>query len=189
MEPAFEIVCLGAGGGPLEGDVLGYMCKPYARRWDEGWLGLEGGEYQWKPCFCLSLTDSRSCPTGCGIGALTALLHQAILTKALRRLHESSNNPSPNYPSTHAFSQRSTSSSDQRGEVEASGPTPLHSPPISADIKESFNSKPPQVISKLGIAGREQVHVEEDTLFPGLVWPEDYQTPVLKAAWLFSHMT
>lgn len=43
QEPAFEIVCLGAGGGPLEGDVLGYMCKPYARRWDEGWLGLEGG--------------------------------------------------------------------------------------------------------------------------------------------------
>lgn len=43
MQPAFEIVCLGAGGGPLEGDVLGYMCKPYASRWDEGWLGLEGG--------------------------------------------------------------------------------------------------------------------------------------------------
>ena len=46
QEPAFEIVCLGAGGGPLEGDVLGYMCKPYARRWDEGWLGLEGGEFK-----------------------------------------------------------------------------------------------------------------------------------------------
>jgi hypothetical protein len=146
-----------------------------------------------RACSAFSLTSSRA--TGCGIGALTALLHQAILTKALRRLHEASNNPSPAYPSNHAFSQRSTSSSEQHNEIGVNEPVALHSPPISAvtangkDINETFNSKPPQVLSKLGIAGKEQVHVEEGTLFPGLVWPEDYQTPVLKAAWLFSHLT
>ncbi|GHJ87842.1 hypothetical protein NliqN6_4244 [Naganishia liquefaciens] len=173
-EPAFEIVCLGAGGGPLEGDVLGYMCKPYARRWDEGWLGLEGG---------------------CGIGALTALLHQAILTKALRRLHEASNNPSPASLSHHAFAHHPTSSSREPIDTEPILSSAPPSPPISTvplnrkNIEESINSKPPQVLSKLGIAGKEQVHVEEGILFPGVEWPEGYSTPVLKAAWLFSHLT
>lgn len=87
------------------------------------------------------------------------------------------------------------SSSSESNDPNRSTQTALASPPISAvavhskDIEESLNSRPPEVLSELGIAGTEQVHVEEGMLFPGLVWPEGYSTPVLKAAWLFSHLT
>ncbi|WVQ77839.1 hypothetical protein IAR50_007536 [Cryptococcus sp. DSM 104548] len=42
-QPAFEIVVLGSGGGPLETDCAGYLVKPYASRWEDGVLGVEGG--------------------------------------------------------------------------------------------------------------------------------------------------
>ncbi|KAJ9111703.1 hypothetical protein QFC19_001063 [Naganishia cerealis] len=166
--PVFEIICLGAGGGPLEGDVLGYMCKPYASGWDQGWIGLEGG---------------------CGIGALTALLHQALLTKALRELHQASALNSQ----ADTRSQSRTQQRDAEGtiEQEVALPTPPTSAHVNAGtrIGDTVNSIPPAMVANLGRTGHEEVHVEEETLFPGLRWPEDYQTPVLKAAWLFSHLT
>ncbi|OXC68333.1 hypothetical protein AYX13_03034 [Cryptococcus neoformans] len=42
-EPAFEIVVLGSGGGPLETDCAGYLVKAIDQRWEDGILGLEGG--------------------------------------------------------------------------------------------------------------------------------------------------
>ncbi|KAJ9121602.1 hypothetical protein QFC22_002221 [Naganishia vaughanmartiniae] len=170
-KPAFEIVCLGAGGGPLEGDVLGYMCKPYASRWDQGWIGLEGG---------------------CGIGALTALLHQAILTKALRQLHQASVHNSPALSAETVTPQPEPQEAERLGLQELPLPTPptsAHVAVSSIDIRNTVNSRPPALVQNLGTSGREGVHVEEGTLFPGLTWPDDYQTPVLKAAWLFSHLT
>ncbi|KAJ9091378.1 hypothetical protein QFC21_007233 [Naganishia friedmannii] len=170
-EPAFEIVCLGAGGGPLEGDVLGYMCKPYASRWDQGWVGLEGG---------------------CGIGALTALLHQAILTKALRQLHQAS---AHNRPVALTSPSDETITGIQEEDRSIHHELPLPTPPTSAhvaastSIRDTVNSRPSAMVANLGTTGAEGVHVEEGTLFPGLSWPDDYQTPVLKAAWLFSHLT
>lgn len=55
--PAFEMVVLGSGGGPLETDSSGwvsrarchdvvdrrYLVKPYHSRWEDGILALEGG--------------------------------------------------------------------------------------------------------------------------------------------------
>lgn len=50
---AFEVICLGAGGGPLETDVSGYMVKRCTSdegdhqqggvRWTDGWVSIEGG--------------------------------------------------------------------------------------------------------------------------------------------------
>ncbi|TYJ54479.1 hypothetical protein B9479_004899 [Cryptococcus floricola] len=42
-QPAFEIVVLGSGGGPLETDCAGYLVKPYGSKWEDGVLGVEGG--------------------------------------------------------------------------------------------------------------------------------------------------
>ncbi len=41
---AFEVIVLGSGGGPLETDCSGYLVKPLGRRWEDGLVGLEGGE-------------------------------------------------------------------------------------------------------------------------------------------------
>ncbi|WVQ80159.1 hypothetical protein IAT38_002264 [Cryptococcus sp. DSM 104549] len=41
--PAFEIVVLGSGGGPLETDCSGYIVKALSSRWEDGILALEGG--------------------------------------------------------------------------------------------------------------------------------------------------
>lgn len=136
------------------------------------------------------------CAIGCGIGALTALLHQAILTKVIRQMQQASvNNPSSRIPTDQGFSQPLTPNPSAQTSESADSHLPPQTPPVTAstsggtDIKTSFNSKPPHVLKKLGVAGQEQVHVEEEILFPGVEWPEDYQTPVLKAAWLFSHLT
>jgi len=56
--PVFEMVVLGAGGGPLETDCSGqvisprasklltdrYLVKPYDSGWEEGMVSLEGGK-------------------------------------------------------------------------------------------------------------------------------------------------
>lgn len=42
-KPAFEIVVLGSGGGPLETDCSGYLLKPIHAKWEDGAIGLEGG--------------------------------------------------------------------------------------------------------------------------------------------------
>ena len=42
--PSFTFVCLGVGGGPLEGDCSCYMLKPAHRAWSEGAVVVEGGE-------------------------------------------------------------------------------------------------------------------------------------------------
>ncbi|EIW65931.1 hypothetical protein TREMEDRAFT_35751 [Tremella mesenterica DSM 1558] len=39
----FELIVLGSGGGPLETDCSGYLLKPINRRWEDGFLALEGG--------------------------------------------------------------------------------------------------------------------------------------------------
>ncbi|WWD17019.1 hypothetical protein CI109_101455 [Kwoniella shandongensis] len=52
-KPAFEIIVLGSGGGPLETDCSGYLVKPAQKSWEDGLLALEGGS---------------------GLGALTSLL-------------------------------------------------------------------------------------------------------------------
>ncbi|RXK39903.1 hypothetical protein M231_02837 [Tremella mesenterica] len=39
----FELIVLGSGGGPLETDCSGYLLKPIKRRWEDGFLALEGG--------------------------------------------------------------------------------------------------------------------------------------------------
>lgn len=128
---------------------------------------------------------------GCGIGALTALLHQAILTKALRELHQASIHNSP-APSNETVTQQQDQHEDEQPIQQE---LPLPTPPTSAhataniSIRDTVNSKPPAMVANLGTTGAEGVHVEEGTLFPGLSWPDDYQTPVLKAAWLFSHLT
>lgn len=41
--PAFELIVLGASGGPLETHSSGYMLKAVGVDWKEGWVGLEGG--------------------------------------------------------------------------------------------------------------------------------------------------
>lgn len=141
-----------------------------------------------------SLAD-RVRAIGCGIGALTALLHQAILTKALRRLHQASGNPSPLIPTDQGFSQPLTPDPSAQTAESIESQVPPQTPPVTAStsgeagIRNTYNSRPPPVLRTLGIAGQEVVHVEEEILFPGLEWPEDHETPVLKAAWLFSHLT
>ncbi|GAA5941992.1 hypothetical protein JCM1841_003853 [Sporobolomyces salmonicolor] len=42
-KPAFELLVLGCGGGPIESNLSCYLVKPYARRWAEGCTSLEGG--------------------------------------------------------------------------------------------------------------------------------------------------
>ncbi|ORX35621.1 cyclic-AMP phosphodiesterase [Kockovaella imperatae] len=71
VQDAFEIVVLGAGGGPLETDVSGYMLKPAHKGWEEGFVALEGGS---------------------GLGALTELID---------RHGSSSLFPSTHFPPTH----------------------------------------------------------------------------------------
>lgn len=43
-EPSFTFVCLGVGGGPVEGDCSCYLLKPAQKKWDEGSIVVEGGE-------------------------------------------------------------------------------------------------------------------------------------------------
>ncbi|ORY66816.1 cAMP phosphodiesterases class-II-domain-containing protein [Leucosporidium creatinivorum] len=42
-DPAFEMLVLGCGGGPLETNLSSYLCKPYSTRWSDGCTLLEGG--------------------------------------------------------------------------------------------------------------------------------------------------
>ncbi|GAA5881808.1 hypothetical protein JCM1840_003884 [Sporobolomyces johnsonii] len=42
-KPAFELLVLGCGGGPIESNLSCYLVKPYTRTWDEGCTSLEGG--------------------------------------------------------------------------------------------------------------------------------------------------
>ncbi|KAJ3806602.1 cyclic-AMP phosphodiesterase [Lentinula aff. lateritia] len=44
--PAFALVCVGSGGGPLESDLSGYLLKPYKEEWDSGIIALEAGSGQ-----------------------------------------------------------------------------------------------------------------------------------------------
>ncbi|KAJ3728879.1 cAMP phosphodiesterases class-II-domain-containing protein [Lentinula raphanica] len=45
-EPAFALVCVGSGGGPLESDLSGYLLKPFNAGWEAGILALEAGSGQ-----------------------------------------------------------------------------------------------------------------------------------------------
>jgi hypothetical protein len=40
----FTWICLGVGGGPLEGDCSCYIVKPHEQEWEEGYAVVEGGE-------------------------------------------------------------------------------------------------------------------------------------------------
>ncbi|GAA5849257.1 hypothetical protein JCM9279_006428 [Rhodotorula babjevae] len=41
--PAFELLVLGCGGGPIETNLSSFLVKPYASKWTEGCTGIEGG--------------------------------------------------------------------------------------------------------------------------------------------------
>ncbi|BGP21128.1 hypothetical protein JCM10213_008959 [Rhodosporidiobolus nylandii] len=41
--PAFELIVLGCGGGPIETNLSSYLVKPYHAKWTDGCTGLEGG--------------------------------------------------------------------------------------------------------------------------------------------------
>jgi hypothetical protein len=43
-KPAFDLLVLGSSGGPLETDVPAYALKPADTAWEDGWVGLEGGQ-------------------------------------------------------------------------------------------------------------------------------------------------
>lgn len=43
---AFEMVVLGQSGGPTETELSGYILKAYETAWTDGWVGLEGGEFE-----------------------------------------------------------------------------------------------------------------------------------------------
>ncbi|CDR49400.1 hypothetical protein NBRC10512_000370 [Rhodotorula toruloides] len=42
-KPAFELLVLGCGGGPIETNLSSFLVKPYGRKWTDGCTGLEGG--------------------------------------------------------------------------------------------------------------------------------------------------
>lgn len=42
-KPAFEMLVLGCGGGPVGSNLSSYLVKSASRRWSEGCTGLEGG--------------------------------------------------------------------------------------------------------------------------------------------------
>ncbi|POY70977.1 putative 3',5'-cyclic-AMP phosphodiesterase [Rhodotorula taiwanensis] len=42
-KPAFELLVLGCGGGPVGSNLSSYLVKPAAQRWSEGCIGLEAG--------------------------------------------------------------------------------------------------------------------------------------------------
>lgn len=44
QKPSFTFVCLGVGGGPLEGDCSCYLVKPADMPWQAGTVVVEGGE-------------------------------------------------------------------------------------------------------------------------------------------------
>lgn len=44
QKPSFTFVCLGVGGGPLEGDCSCYLVKPADMPWHAGTVVVEGGE-------------------------------------------------------------------------------------------------------------------------------------------------
>ncbi|GAA6024507.1 hypothetical protein JCM10207_000398 [Rhodosporidiobolus poonsookiae] len=41
--PAFELLVVGCGGGPLEGNLSSFLVKPYSKRWTDGCTGLDAG--------------------------------------------------------------------------------------------------------------------------------------------------
>ncbi|BGP44138.1 3',5'-cyclic-nucleotide phosphodiesterase pde1 [Rhodotorula kratochvilovae] len=41
--PAFELLVLGCGGGPIETNLSSFLIKPFARNWTDGCTGIEGG--------------------------------------------------------------------------------------------------------------------------------------------------
>ncbi|TKY88218.1 hypothetical protein EX895_002928 [Sporisorium graminicola] len=43
--PSFSFVCLGTGGGPLEGDCSCYLLKPADQNWQDGSIVVEGGSW------------------------------------------------------------------------------------------------------------------------------------------------
>ncbi|EPQ27338.1 uncharacterized protein PFL1_05260 [Pseudozyma flocculosa PF-1] len=45
QEPSFSFVCLGTGGGPLEGDCSCYLMKPADAAWQDGSIVVEGGSW------------------------------------------------------------------------------------------------------------------------------------------------
>ncbi|KAJ4488326.1 cyclic-AMP phosphodiesterase [Lentinula aciculospora] len=45
-DPAFALVCVGSGGGPLESNLSGYLLKPYNAEWEAGIVALEAGSGQ-----------------------------------------------------------------------------------------------------------------------------------------------
>ncbi|GAA5833377.1 hypothetical protein JCM11251_003477 [Rhodosporidiobolus azoricus] len=41
--PAFELLVLGCGGGPIETNLSSFLVKPYSGKWTDGCTGIEGG--------------------------------------------------------------------------------------------------------------------------------------------------
>ncbi|KAK4048954.1 3',5'-cyclic-nucleotide phosphodiesterase pde1 [Microbotryomycetes sp. JL201] len=42
-DPAFDLLVIGCGGGPLETNLSSYLVKPYSTKWTDGCTSLEGG--------------------------------------------------------------------------------------------------------------------------------------------------
>jgi hypothetical protein len=133
------------------------------------------------------------------MGALSALLYQAAINTALRERCKPSTSTSVSPAALEpklAFTTTSEPSHTQtplQPLPNTPGPTPTHSaksetfPSISNVESGLFNEV---TLKSLGIStGSEEDDmplVEESTMFPGLVWPNECSSPLLKAAWFFS---
>ncbi|KAM0787289.1 hypothetical protein ACM66B_006522 [Microbotryomycetes sp. NB124-2] len=42
-DPAFDLLVIGCGGGPLETNLSSYLVKPFSTKWSDGCTSLEGG--------------------------------------------------------------------------------------------------------------------------------------------------
>jgi len=137
---------------------------------------------------------------GAGMGALSALLYQATINTALRERCG---------PSSSTSTSTSAAAISSKLALTSSNPTPSQPPlqplpntpgptPTNSATSESFptisnveSGLPNEVTLKsLGIStGSEEDDmpmIEELGMFPGLIWPEDCSSPLLKAAWFFS---
>jgi len=136
------------------------------------------------------------------MGALSSLLYQAAINTALRERCGpfSSSSTSTSTSATAFTSKYALTTSDPNPSPpplqrlpNTPGPTPTNSAssetfPTISNVESGMPSE--VTLRSLGIStGSEEDDmpmVEELTMFPGLVWPEECSSPLLKAAWFFS---
>jgi hypothetical protein len=136
------------------------------------------------------------------MGALSALLYQAAINTALRERcgppsSSSSSASTSAIASTSKLALTPSNSTHSQAPLlplpNTPGPTPTNSAKSETfpTISNVESGLPDEVTLKsLGIStGSEEDDmpmVEEWTMFPGLIWPEECSSPLLKAAWFFS---